>query len=167
MKKRTGFLGSVEINRHGSQKLHIIYRPILLWICAGVVGLGLGSICVYFILRDSGFRLFAGVSCGAFLFLALDLLRHLGSVVELEFNQMDGCCHCRHRLFRAHWQRRILLKDVVRAEAIAPGSWNPKFCLLFTKTKPLYINLLFGQSPHRVVTSINQFLTSGKNGGFL
>ncbi len=110
------------------------------------------------IIEVPDFRLFASVSCMSFTFFGIDLMRHLGSVIELDFDKTTNSLGYRKTLLTSHFFQRMHLMEIVRAEAIAPQDLNPKLCLLFNTVKPIYINLFLGRSPYRLVNEINQFL---------
>lgn len=155
---RLGFLYSVELKRYGSQRIQVIYRPFALWFCSAFLSLILGAICILVLLDSPDFRVFAGVSGLGFIFFGLDLLRHLGSIVELDFDKTTGRILYKKILFTAHFQQPFKLERLVRVEAIATKSFTPKLCLLFTTVNPIYLDLFFCRAPHRLAHELNQFL---------
>ena len=160
---RLGFLYSVELKRLGSQRLRLIYRPFALWFCSAFLCLILGIACIYALINSSDFRLFAGVSCFGFVFFGLDLLRHLGSVVELDFDKTTGRILYKKTLFTAHFYQPLKLERLVRVEAIATKSFTPRLCLLFTTVNPIYLDLFFCRAPHRLAHELNKFLSSSSD----
>ncbi|AFY39798.1 hypothetical protein Lepto7376_3618 [[Leptolyngbya] sp. PCC 7376] len=158
MKKKLGFLGSITIEQDGSKHFRLVYRPILLWLCSVFLSLVLGAPCVWAIINHSDFRIFASLSCMGFIFFAIDLLRHLGSIVTIDFSKSQGYFRYKKSLFGRRWQQTFSLNELVRVEAIASQNSSSKICLLLTTANPIYIDLFLRRSPHVIVNKINQFL---------
>ena len=157
---RLGFLYSVELKRYGTQRIRVIYRPFALWFCSAILSLVLSVICILALIASSDFRLFAGVSCFGFIFFGIDLLRHLGSIVEIDLDKTTGQILYKKTLIRTHLRQPLNLARLVRVEAIATKSITPKLCLLFTTVNPIYLDLFFCRAPHRLAHELNQFLRS-------
>ena len=158
MKKKLGFLGSIVIETHGIDRLRFVYRPILLWTCACLLGLMLGIPFLLAAILSSEFRIFASVACFGSMFLWIDLIRHLGSVVTLDFDKGNQSFRYRRQLFASRQQQIISLDELVRVEAIAPKNLTPQLCVLLNRFNSIYINLFLVRSPNRFVRDINQFL---------
>ena len=156
---KLGFLYSVELKRYGSQRVRLIYRPFAAWICAAIVSLILGIVFISAFANSTEFQLFTGIFCIGLLVLGLNLLHHLGSVVEIDFDKITGQILYKKTLIRTHFEQPLKLARLVRVEAIAPRrSINPKLCLIFTTVNPIYLDLFLCRAPRRLAKELNQFL---------
>lgn len=155
---RLGFLYSIELKRYGSQRLRLIYRPFALWFFAAAISLILGILCAFILMNTADFRLLVGVSCFGLLCIGVDLLRHLGSVVDIDFDKTTGRILYKKTLFTTHFQQPLKLERLVRVEAIATKGFTPKLCLLFTTVNPIYLDLFFCRTPHHLAYELNKFL---------
>jgi hypothetical protein len=158
MKQKFGFLGSIEIREYASQKLSITYRPIILWLLLGMMLLGVGTAYIWAVIKFPDFRLFTSTSSLGGSFLCLNVLHHLGSIIELEFNLANGKFRFRKRLFASTSSHELKLREFVRVEGNRENPLSPVLCLLFINNSPIYVRLFLTKMQDKIVEHINEFL---------